>query len=1021
MTKKKKGIIIALVAVIVVAAVGVGLYFGIGPGAKNASTDNIAVEDGELYRTPVETFWAGVGKAYISFQHKEEPVNKAADDSAVYGDVFQIMVSSEGDFDPWLTGNFNLDEAAGTLMMKAQWDAADENATKLSDADSGEEKIYNSENGEYKISADLPGSATVVFTLNPQRDKVGNAVEVKTDTAANEDKTSENEQQVQQGDIKLTGQTETSGVSCLGTMLIKIDNSWKLQLNVYNMGYQDGLWGTWSKNDDGSLALKVTGSHEQLSNFDNSIKVNYNKDTQEYSATVKFTSSGFTFTLPLNGKAGANTSESTSDKKNNSNKKDDKKSSTVKGEYRVNMNENGIYSNTVGTSYISFMPDGTFKIMVKANGDLYDPWIEGTWKVDGNKLIIYNKEKNDAGISGVKNGSITYTAKDGKVTVNAHFPSGGTASYTVDINVLSGKSDAPAPNPSKPNDKKPDNDNKPNNNPQDAKQGDIKLTGQTETLGVPCLGDMLIKTDKTWKLQLNVYNMGYMDGLWGTWKKNSDGSLSLKVTGKNEQLSGYDNTVKVNYNSKTKEYSTTVKFTSAGFSFSLPLNGKDTGSVSEPEKTIAVTGVSLDKQALELAVGKTADLKATITPSNATNKNINWSSADESRATINNGTVTAKAAGTTYVIAATKDGGFTATCRVTVTEPSADEEYLVATTSEKWFGAYEMSVIFDNGTFYWHGQEGSPADDSWFKGTYSFNSEKTELSLTVSYNANGPHLEAAESKGTDTVTLKADNGKFTIIIKDPSAASINGTFILNVGTSTEKPDPIDPPKPEAKFQLELTASDSIELGGTVYPCNAKLDLYDNNTFKMLVDAGNGETEAASGTWAMDAAYNIVLTVENQAVANSLPDSITLNVDYATMQYSGTVQFAPSQYTVYTLNFGIKSEDPEPEPQPNLQLELTASDSIELGGTAYPCNAKLDLYDNNTFKMLVDAGNGETEAASGTWAMDSAYNIVLTVENQAVVNSLPDSITLNVDYTTYAYSGTVPFNASAYTQYTLNFK
>ena len=41
------------------------------------------------------------------------------------------------------------------------------------------------------------------------------------------------------------------------------------------------------------------------------------------------------------------------------------------------MNEKGIYSNVVGTSYLSFLPDGTFNIMVKAQGDSYDPWIEG--------------------------------------------------------------------------------------------------------------------------------------------------------------------------------------------------------------------------------------------------------------------------------------------------------------------------------------------------------------------------------------------------------------------------------------------------------------------------------------------------------------------------------------------------------------------------------------------------------------------------------------------------------------------
>lgn len=470
--------------------------------------------------------------------------------------------------------------------------------------------------------------------------------------------------------------------------------------------------------------------------------------------------------------------------------------------------------------------------------------------------------------------------------------------------MLTGKAQAPSSS-NKPGNNPPENNggsgNKPNTG-QEAQQGDIKLTGETETTGVTCVGDMLIKSDNTWKLQLNVYNMGFMDALWGTWTKSSDGSISLKVTGNNEQLSGYENPIKVNCNSASKEYSTTVKFNSAGFDFVLSMAGTDTGSSSQPEETIAVTGITLDKQSIELTIGKSSDLTATVTPSNATNKNINWSSVDETVATVHNGTVTAKSAGTTYIIVSTKDGGFTASCRVTVSEPSADEEYYVATADEKWFGAYEMSIIFDNGTFYWHGQEGSPADDSWFRGTYSFNSDKTELTLTVPYNADGPHFEAAESSQTDTVVLTATGGKFTIVVKDSSAASINGTFTLTINnSSTEEPTP-EEPEPQPNLQLELTASDSVELGGTPYPCNAKLDLYDDNTFKMLVDAGAGETEAAIGTWKMDAAYNIVLTVENQAIENSIQSSITLNIDYNTYQYSGTVQFAASAYTVYTLNF-----------------------------------------------------------------------------------------------------------------------
>lgn len=1026
MTKTKKGIIIAVVAVIVAAAVGVGLYFGIGPGAKNASTDNIAVEEGELYRTQVETFWAGIGKAYISFQHIEEPENKAADDTTLYGDVFYVMVSSGEEFEPWLSGNYNLDEGNATLTLNATWDDSDENVTKLTDAQSGVDKVYTAENGEYKISVDLPGSATVVFTFNPQTDKVGNATDVGAQSNNTDNENADSSQQeAQTGDIKLTGETETSGVSCIGNMLIKTDKSWMLQLNVYNMGYQDGLWGTWSKNDDGSIVLTVEGSHEQLSDFSKTINVSYDSKSETYSTTVKFTSSGFTFNLPLSGKAGESTgSQNSSVKATGTKATKDNKPSTVKGEYRVNMNENGIYSNLVGTSYISFLPDGTFDVMVKAQGDSYDSWIEGKWSVSNNKLTLTSNADSKTGIDGIKNGKVTYTANNGNVTVKAHFEGGGTASYTVDLDVLTGKAEAPSSsNSNKPNNNTTGNNGGSSNKPstgQQAQQGDIKLSGETETTGVTCVGDMLIKTDKTWKLQLNVYNMGFMDALWGTWTQNSDASLSLKVTGNNNQLSEYDNPIKVNFNNSSKEYSTTVKFNSAGFNFILSLTGKDTGSSSKPEETIAVTGITLDKQSLELTIGKSASLTATVTPSNATNKTINWTSVDETIATVNNGTVTAKTAGTTYIVASTKDGGFTASCRVTVSEPSSDEEYYVATTDEKWFGAYEMSVIFENGTFYWHGQEGSPADDSWFSGTYSFNSDKTELTLNVPYSANGPHLEAAESSQTDTVVLTAANGKFTIVIKDSSAASVNGTFTLTIdNSSTEEPTP-EEPELQPTLQLELTASDSVELGGVAYPCNAKLDLYDDNTFKMLVDAGAGETEAASGTWSLDSAYNMILTVEQQAVANSISDTIVLNIDYSTMQYSGTVEFAPSSYTVYTLNFGVAETEPEPEPQPNLQLELTASDSVELGGTSYPCNAKLDLYEDNTFKMLVDAGAGETEAASGTWEMDAAYNIVLTVENQAIENSIPSSITLNIDYNTYQYSGTVQFAASAYTVYTLNF-
>ena len=79
-----------------------------------------------------------------------------------------------------------------------------------------------------------------------------------------------------------------------------------------------------------------------------------------------------------------------------------------------------------------------------------------------------------------------------------------------------------------------------------------------------------------------------------------------------------------------------------------------------------VASVSLNKSEASLYEGETVSLIATITPSNATNKNVIWSSSDTSVATVLNGKVTALKAGTTSITVTAEDGGKTATCNVTV-------------------------------------------------------------------------------------------------------------------------------------------------------------------------------------------------------------------------------------------------------------------------------------------------------------------------------------------------------------------
>ena len=85
-------------------------------------------------------------------------------------------------------------------------------------------------------------------------------------------------------------------------------------------------------------------------------------------------------------------------------------------------------------------------------------------------------------------------------------------------------------------------------------------------------------------------------------------------------------------------------------------------------KTVAVTGVTLDNSKMNLFVGDSGQLTATVQPSNATNKTLNWATSDGTVAKVDaNGKVTAVKAGTATITVKTADGSKTATCEVTVT------------------------------------------------------------------------------------------------------------------------------------------------------------------------------------------------------------------------------------------------------------------------------------------------------------------------------------------------------------------
>ncbi|MEG1773025.1 MAG: Ig-like domain-containing protein [Clostridia bacterium] len=125
------------------------------------------------------------------------------------------------------------------------------------------------------------------------------------------------------------------------------------------------------------------------------------------------------------------------------------------------------------------------------------------------------------------------------------------------------------------------------------------------------------------------------------------------------------------------------------------------GSITPPDPT-AVTGVSIDPTTIDLEWGGNAKLRAIIEPENATNRRVEWSSSDPMVATVDNkGNIHGFGAGSATITVTTLDGGFTATCAVTVGEspyPPVEpgKAMIMLSVGEVWTDGSGYQMLLDS-------------------------------------------------------------------------------------------------------------------------------------------------------------------------------------------------------------------------------------------------------------------------------------------------------------------------------------
>ena len=122
-----------------------------------------------------------------------------------------------------------------------------------------------------------------------------------------------------------------------------------------------------------------------------------------------------------------------------------------------------------------------------------------------------------------------------------------------------------------------------------------------------------------------------------------------------------------------------------------------------PDPTLK--GISFPYTSLTMKKGETKQIQVVFDPEYANNKNVTWESSDPAVASVDNaGTVTAVWNGEADITATSQEGGFTATCKVTVSQVAGTQVYVKTPegfflNGERYTGSYEyLNDVYSDGT-----------------------------------------------------------------------------------------------------------------------------------------------------------------------------------------------------------------------------------------------------------------------------------------------------------------------------------
>ncbi|WP_194765832.1 chondroitinase-B domain-containing protein [Tamlana sp. I1] len=429
------------------------------------------------------------------------------------------------------------------------------------------------------------------------------------------------------------------------------------------------------------------------------------------------------------------------------------------------------------------------------------------------------------------------------------------------------------------------------------------------------------------------------------------------------------------------------------------------GGTTEP---VDVTGVSFSSSTESLGLGASIQLSATVSPSNATNQAVSFSSSNSSVASVNsNGVVTANSEGTATITVTTSEGNYTDTVSVTVTAPStgdnlalnksvsgtgtADGDNVSANlvdgnTGSRWsVSGFPQSATIDLGSNFTLGSTE----------LVTYNDRAYQYTISVSSSENGTYTEVVDRSNNATPgstsspiidtfdSIEARYVKITVT----GANDYTGSWIslLELRVFAGEGDVVDPEVNVTSVSLSpssvtLNEDETEQLSATVSPSNADnqavtysssnttVATVNGNGLVTAVSAGNATITVTTADGAFTDTAEVTVTSEPVVLTNvALGKSVTTSNEQSSNPASNLVdgdadsrwsgEFYPNWVTVdlgglYTVN---------------------STEVICFKDRAYQYTIEVST-DGNTFTQVVDRSNNTTGGSNDSPIADAFSNV-----------------------------------------------